>query len=190
MWCQILKSFQVNFAFCFEHAYFKRSARVYYKSEKKNLLGFYNQNMTWNAFHVFYILLHATPQTHLEQAVPPCLSVSWSILVGRCESIKWDDCLQFDKHYSALHILIITFSIRELGSVPLIPFHPYTLSICLTWNIITSAITSPARTHNDFSSTCPNSKGLWLPGSIIIASLLLFSTDHVFASNPSPCAHR
>lgn len=123
MWYQILKSFQVNFAFCFEHAYFKRSARAYYKSEKKNLLGFYNQNMTWNAFHVFYIL-HATPQTRLEQAVPPCLSVSWSILVGRCESIKWDDCPQFEKHYSALHILIITFSIRELGSVPLIPFHP------------------------------------------------------------------
>ena len=98
----------------------------------RNFLFHYNKNRM-NVFKVinmmFYILLHATPQTHLEQAVPLYLSASWSILVGRCESIKWNDCPQFEKHYSALHILFITFSIRELESVPLIPFHPYTLSL-------------------------------------------------------------
>ena len=63
MWCQILKSFQVNFAFCFEHAYFKRSARVYYKSEKKICWDFTIK--IWHEMHfmffIFFFMLHPRP---------------------------------------------------------------------------------------------------------------------------------
>lgn len=63
MWCQILKSFQVNFAFCFKHAYFKRSARAYYKSEKKICWDFTIK--IWHEMHfmffIFFMLLHPRP---------------------------------------------------------------------------------------------------------------------------------
>lgn len=62
MWYQILKSFQVNFAFCFEHAYFKRSARAYYKSEKKICWDFTIK--IWHEMHfMFFIffMLHPRP---------------------------------------------------------------------------------------------------------------------------------
>lgn len=115
MWCQILKNFELILLFVLNHI-LKISKGILWI--RKMYLGFYNQNMTWNIFHVFYILLHATPQTHLEQAVPLYLSTSWVFWWAGVKASNESDCPQFEKHYSALHILIITFSIRELESVP------------------------------------------------------------------------
>ena len=187
MWCQILKGFRVNFAFCFEHAYFKRSTSVYNESEK-NLLGFYNQNMTWNAFHVFYILLHARPiWNKLYPHIFLFLGVFWWAGVKASNEMTAHNL----RNITVLYIYwLLLFQLENSEACHWFHFTPTHFSIRLTWNIIASAITSPSRSHNDFPSTCPNSEGLWLPESIIIASLLIFTTDHVFATNPSPRAHR
>ena len=67
----------------------KYSILLYFIEYNRAKLSFQHVISVFKVINMmFYILLHATPQTHLEQAVPLYLSASWSILVGRCESIK------------------------------------------------------------------------------------------------------
>lgn len=79
------------------------------------------------------MLLQTIPQTYLEQAVPSHLSDSGSILAARYEDITWET-------RSALPVLFVTFSIRQLWSVPqtLSPLH--TFFIHLPWHITSVSV--------------------------------------------------